>query len=128
MASLSLPAHPGSCYPVVVWSLSHVLLFCNLMDHSSPPGSSVHGISRARILEWVAIPFSRGIFLTQGSNLDLLHCRWILYYLSHQGGLNYFEMIFLFMLVIISFLLYFTNIFCTNFTFEFIKITLWPNV
>ena len=25
----------------------------------SPPGSSVHGISRARILEWVAISFSR---------------------------------------------------------------------
>ena len=26
----------------------------------SPPGSSVHGIFQARILEWVAIPFSRG--------------------------------------------------------------------
>ena len=25
-----------------------------------PPGSSVHGILQARILEWVAIPFSRG--------------------------------------------------------------------
>ena len=25
----------------------------------SPPGSSVHGILEARILEWVAIPFSR---------------------------------------------------------------------
>ena len=25
----------------------------------SPPGSSVHGISQAGILEWVAIPFSR---------------------------------------------------------------------
>ena len=29
------------------------------MDHS-PPGSSVHGISQARILEWVAISCSRG--------------------------------------------------------------------
>ena len=28
------------------------------MDHS-PPGSSVHGISQARILEWAAISFSR---------------------------------------------------------------------
>ena len=28
--------------------------------HYSPPGSSVHGILQARILEWVAIPFSRG--------------------------------------------------------------------
>ena len=36
------------------------------------PGSSVHGISQARILEWVAISSSRGIFLTQGSNLCLL--------------------------------------------------------
>ena len=25
-----------------------------------PPGSSVHGILLARILEWVAIPFTRG--------------------------------------------------------------------
>ena len=26
----------------------------------SPPGSSVHGILQARILEWIAIPFSKG--------------------------------------------------------------------
>ena len=32
---------------------------CNPLD-CSPPGSSVHGISQARILEWVAISFSRG--------------------------------------------------------------------
>ena len=50
----------------------------------SPPGSSVHGILQARILEWVAMPSSRGIFPTQGSNLVLLHCRQILYHLSHQ--------------------------------------------
>ena len=29
------------------------------------PGSSVHGISQARILEWVAISFSRGVFPTR---------------------------------------------------------------
>ena len=34
----------------------------------SRPGSSDHGISQARILEWVAIPSSRGILPTQGSN------------------------------------------------------------
>ena len=39
----------------------------------SPPGSSVHRIFQARILEWVAISYSRGIFPTQGSNLRLLH-------------------------------------------------------
>ena len=32
---------------------------CNPMD-CSPPGSSVYGISQAKILEWVAISFSRG--------------------------------------------------------------------
>ena len=39
--------------------LSHlVILFCNLVD-SSLPGPSIHGISQASILEWVAISFSR---------------------------------------------------------------------
>ena len=32
---------------------------CGLMD-CSPPGSSVHGIFQAKILEWIAISFSRG--------------------------------------------------------------------
>ena len=32
---------------------------CDPMDFSLP-GSSVHGILQARILEWVAIPFSKG--------------------------------------------------------------------
>ena len=41
-------------------SLSHVLLY-ELME-SSLPGISVHGIFQARILEWVAISFSRGSF------------------------------------------------------------------
>ena len=44
---------------VCVWSISHIYFFCKSMD-CSPPGSSVHGISQARILEWVAISFSRG--------------------------------------------------------------------
>ena len=35
------------------------LTFCNPVD-CSPPSSSVHGILQARILEWVAMPFSRG--------------------------------------------------------------------
>ena len=38
----------------------------------SPPGSSVHGISQARILEWVTISFSRDL-ATQRLNLYLLH-------------------------------------------------------
>ena len=39
-------------------SFSRVRL-CNPMDYG-PPGSSVHGILQARILEWVAMPSSRG--------------------------------------------------------------------
>ena len=34
-------------------------ILCNPMDYS-PPGSFVHGILQARILEWAAILFSRG--------------------------------------------------------------------
>ena len=52
---------------------------CNLKDCSSP-GSSVHGISQARTLERVAMPSSRGISPTQGSNPPLLHSRQILYH------------------------------------------------
>ena len=40
-------------------SLQLCLTLCDLMD-CSPPAFSVHGILQARILEWVAIPFSRG--------------------------------------------------------------------
>ena len=50
-----------------------------------PMDDTVHGILQARILEWVAFPFSRGIFPTQGSNPGLPHCRRILHQLSHQG-------------------------------------------
>ena len=57
---------------------------CNSMDCTS--GSSVHGILQARILKWVAIPFSRGSsHPTQGLNPGLLHCRQFLYWLSHEG-------------------------------------------
>ena len=44
---------------VVVQALSCVLLFVTPID-CSPPGSSVHGILQARMLEWVAISFARG--------------------------------------------------------------------
>ena len=74
-------------------SVSHSVVSDSLwpgLDYS-PPGSSVHGILQARILEWVAIPLSRGIFPTQGSNPGLWHCRQILYCLSHQGNSRILE-------------------------------------
>ena len=46
-----------TCGCVLVAQLSPTL--CDPKD-CSPPGSSVHRILQARILEWVAIPFSRG--------------------------------------------------------------------
>ena len=45
--------------PLVASLLSRVWLFCDPMDYNLP-GFSVHGIHQARILEWVAISFSRG--------------------------------------------------------------------
>ena len=42
-------------------SVSHSVMSNSLWPHDcNPPGCSVHGILQARILEWLAIPFSRG--------------------------------------------------------------------
>ena len=51
-----------------------------------PMDCIVHGILQARILEWVAFPFSRGSYQTQESNPGLPHCWQILYQLSHKGS------------------------------------------
>ena len=63
------------------------LTLCDPVD-CSPPGSSVHGILQARILEWVAISFSRGFSRTWVS------CRETLYPLSHQGSHHSFLFIY----------------------------------
>ena len=56
------------------------------MDYNSP-GSSVHGISQARILEWIAIYFLlHGIFHIQGSNPHLLNWQADSLLLSHHGS------------------------------------------
>ena len=49
-----------------------------MSNSCDPIDYTVHGILQARILEWVAFPFSRG------SSQPLPHCRWILYQLSHE--------------------------------------------
>ena len=53
-----LESHP-SVSVVALEALSRVQLSCSPKD-CSPPGSSLHGIPRARILEGVGISFSRG--------------------------------------------------------------------
>ena len=47
------------------WKVKVAQLCLTLCD---PRDYIIHGILQARILEWVAFPFSRGIFPTQGSN------------------------------------------------------------
>ena len=56
---------------------------CDPMD-CNPPGSSVHGILQARILEWVTISFSRASVQHRDRTQLSLQCRQILYRLSHQ--------------------------------------------
>ena len=74
-----------------VQSLSHVRLFVTPQTLCSPPGFTVHVIFHGRILEWVAISFSRGFFWPRaaikkstnnkrcrgcGEKGTLLHCWW----------------------------------------------------
>ena len=54
--------------PAKVLVLQSFSTLCDPVD-CSPPGSSIHGILQARILEWAAISY----FLTQGLNPSLLH-------------------------------------------------------
>ena len=60
------------------------LTLCDPMD-CSLPGSSVHGIFQAIVLEWIAFP-SPGNFPTKESNPGLPHCRQTVNHLSHQGS------------------------------------------
>ena len=55
----SAPEHLKAIYIPIVWYAQSCPTLCNPTD-CGPPGSSVHGIFQARILEWVAICSSRG--------------------------------------------------------------------
>ena len=68
---------------------------CNAMDYSLSgssvhgillPGSSVHGILQARILEWAAIPFSRGSSQSRHQTQVSHIAGRFLYHVSHQGS------------------------------------------
>ena len=61
------------------------LTLCNPMG-CSLPGSFVHGGSPGKNTGVGSHAFLQGIFPTQGSYPGLLHCRQILYLLSHQGS------------------------------------------
>ena len=59
------------------------LTLCDLMD-CSPPGSFFHGISQARILEQVAISYSKGSSWPRDQTQVSCTGRQVLYHLSHQ--------------------------------------------
>ena len=59
------------CY-MFAKSLQSCQTLCDPMD-CSPPGSSVHGVLQARILEWVAVPSSRGSSWPR----DRTHVSWV---------------------------------------------------
>ena len=78
------------CVCVCVYMLSWFsrVWFCNPVD-CSPPGSSVHGILQTKILEWVAMPSSRG----SSWSGDLTHISYVYLHwqvdslpLSHWGS------------------------------------------
>ena len=65
------------------WAIKEPLVDESCPTLCDPMDSSAHGISQTRILEWVAISFSRGS--SQGLNLHLLHWQADSLLLSHQG-------------------------------------------
>ena len=72
-------AYPGLLNVLVIQSC---LTLCDPMDHSLP-GSPVHGISQARILEQIAIPYAIGSSQPRDQTKTPA-CRKIPYHLSHQ--------------------------------------------
>ena len=74
-----LTSSPGTRESEVTQSF---LTLCDPMD-CSLPGSSIHGVFQAGMGCHFLL---QGIFLTQGSSPSLLHCRQMLYRLSHQGS------------------------------------------
>ena len=84
------PAASLSLHVLETWACTCVVarsrpILCSPMDSScSPPGSSVHGISQARILEWVAISSSTGS--SPPWDLTRISCFGRREPLSHQGS------------------------------------------
>ena len=78
-----------SCNYCVCSVAQSCLTFCDPMDYSLP-GSSVHGILQARILEWVTVYSSRGSScLRDRTCVSRVSCiAGSLYHLSHQRSLD----------------------------------------
>ena len=80
----------GSTYQQVIGMCAQSFsTLCHPMA-CSPPASSVHGLSQVRVLEWVAISFSRGSSHPRDQTIFCI-AMWILYHCttSEAGGPNY---------------------------------------
>ena len=75
--------HTWRCWLVLVAPYFPTL--CDPMD-CSPPGSSIRGHSPGKNTGVGCLALLPGIFSSQGLNPGLLHCRQVLYHLSHQGS------------------------------------------
>ena len=63
------------------------MIFRHSVVSNSLESMTIQSMEFCRPEYWSGQPFPfQGIFLTQGSNPDLPHCRWILYQLSHKGS------------------------------------------
>ena len=141
-----LPFSFPCCYCCLVTQLCLTLV--DSLDYS-PLGSSVHGISQARILAWVVIPFSRGSswprdrtcitcigsplspslpLSHQGSSLIFSHSclteivqkgRWNHQYCKIQLAAKVWALSFYFFLCILKFLIFYHHIFDWNFCLLF---------
>ena len=69
-------------------SLQSCLTLCDPVD-ASLPGFSVSENLEARILEWLAMPSSRGSSQPRELNPGLSRYRWILYRVNHQGSITH---------------------------------------
>ena len=85
----------GQLTKLKILAFGHFIVLClvaqscpTLCDPTdwSPPSSSVHGDSPGKNTRVGCHAFLQGIFLTQGLDPGLLHCRWILYHLSPEGS------------------------------------------
>ena len=69
-------------WPFFLWKNSESESGSVMPDSLWPWDYAVHGMLQARILEWIAIPFSKDL-----PNPGIcLHCWWILYQLNYQGS------------------------------------------
>ena len=91
-----------SCLNLLCFTFSHDAVLCLATQSCSTlcksidcstPGFSFHGNSPGKNTGVGCHALLQGIFPTQRPNPGLLHCRWILYHLSHQGSPRILECI-----------------------------------